>query len=406
MRSLKEIFIIGRGPSSSHTMGPSFACKEILEKYPHADKIDVTLYGSLALTGKGHLTDYAIDLELKGVDHTITFDYTTPVEHPNTMDFYIHQGKKKIIKERVISIGGGSIVTSSTIIDEDKKVYPHHNLNDILKYCKKEKITLLDYVFKFEGHDILSYLYDIYDAIEASRSRGIEAKGELPGELHVQRKARKMYLNMRKTKNGMTNIHMNMAVTSFAVAEENASGGIIVIAPTCGSAGVLPGAITYLKMKEYSRKEIVKGLAIAGLIGIIAKTNASVSGAEAGCQAEIGVACAMSAAMVAQVQGLSDNDIAQAAEIAMEHSLGLTCDPVGGYVQIPCIERCAIFALKAVNAATLAKLIPSSDSLVSFDDSIKTMYQTGKDLHPGYRETSIAGLAKLIKLSSDKIDLD
>ena len=206
-----------------------------------------------------------------------------------------------------------------------------------------------------------------------------------------------MYLNMRETKGGKNNIYMNVAISSFAVAEENASGGIIVIAPTCGSAGVLPGAITYLKMQNYSRRDIVDGLCVAGLIGIIAKTNASISGAECGCQAEIGVACAMSAAMIASVLKYDIDDIAQAAEIAMEHSLGLTCDPVEGYVQIPCIERCAIYAMKAIDAATLAKIIPSKDSKVSFDTSLKTMYQTGKDLQEGYRETGKSGLAKTFK---------
>ena len=233
--------------------------------------------------------------------------------------------------------------------------------------------------------------------MEASRANGISKTGELPGDLHVQRKARQMYLNMRASRDGKKNVLMNVAISSFAVAEENASGGIIVLAPTCGSAGVLPGAITYLKMQNYSRKDIVEGLCVAGLIGIIVKTNASVSGAECGCQAEIGVACAMSAAMIASVMGYDIDTIAQAAEIAMEHSLGLTCDPVDGYVQIPCIERCAVFAMKAINAATMAKIIPSSQSKVNFDVSVRTMYETGKDLNEGYRETSISGLARILK---------
>lgn len=398
MRSLKEIFIIGRGPSSSHTMGPSFGAQYILNKYKDIKKIDVILYGSLALTGRGHLTDYALNIELKDFDHTITFDTSTHTEHPNTIDFFITKLDNSKIKERVISIGGGSIITSDTIKEFEKNdIYPHHYLSDIISYCKNNNIDLLEYILNNEDKDILPYLSSVYDEIEACRSRGIEAKGFLPGPLQVPRKARKMYLNMRKMKDGKTNIHMNMAISSFAVAEENAAGGIVCIAPTCGSAGVLPGAITYLRMKNYSKKQIVKGLAIAGLIGIISKTNASVSGAECGCQAEIGVACAMSAAMVAYVQGLPIDKIAQASEIAMEHSLGLTCDPVDGYVQIPCIERCAMFALKAVNAATLAKLIPASDSKVSFDISIQTMYKTGKDLEEGYRETSVKGLAELIK---------
>lgn len=402
MRSIKEIYLIGHGPSSSHTMGPGFAIDYIKNKYPNMAKVDVILYGSLALTGKGHLTDYVIDLELGDIPHFINFDYKSKVEHPNTMDFLITDRSGVLYKERIISIGGGTILTSDSPLKEINNVYPHRYLSDILNYCHENDLTLYDYVIKHEDNDILDYLAHVYDAMEASRSRGIEAKGELPGSLHVKRKAREMYLNMREAKDGKTNIHMNMAISSFAVAEENAGGGIVCIAPTCGSAGVLPGVITYLKMKNYSRKQIIKGLAVAGLIGIIAKTNGSVSGAECGCQAEIGVACAMGAAMVAFTQGLSGDNIAQASEIAMEHSLGLTCDPVEGYVQIPCIERCAMFALKAVNAATLAKLIPSDIAKVTFDQSIQTMYQTGKDLKQGYRETSLSGLAKLIKAKSGK----
>lgn len=398
MRSIKEIFIIGHGPSSSHTMGPAFACDYILKKYKDDIKsIKITLYGSLALTGKGHLTDYIIDKKMNDIPHQIIFDYEKCFPHPNTLVFSITKNNDEIIEETIASIGGGTIVIDNQVIGEYKDIYSHHNLSDIVDYCKKENISLIDYVKRFEGNDITSYLEDVYDTIEESRNNGIRHNGELPGNLHVHRKARQMYLNMRETKGGKNNIYMNVAISSFAVAEENASGGIIVIAPTCGSAGVLPGAITYLKMQNYSRRDIVDGLCVAGLIGIIAKTNASISGAECGCQAEIGVACAMSAAMIASVLKYDIDDIAQAAEIAMEHSLGLTCDPVEGYVQIPCIERCAIYAMKAIDAATLAKIIPSKDSKVSFDTSLKTMYQTGKDLQEGYRETGKSGLAKTFK---------
>ena len=397
MRSLKEIFVIGHGPSSSHTMGPAFACDYILQKYKDIKNIDIILFGSLALTGKGHLTDYIINMKLKDVPHSILFDDKTTVAHPNTIRFIITLNNNEKVEETILSIGGGTIVVDNEVIGMKEDVYPHHTLTDIVNYCKQENISLVDYVQKYEDKDILSYLGDVYDAIEASRTNGIKATGELPGTLHVQRKARQMYLNMRASRHGKNNILMNVAISSFAVAEENAAGGIIVIAPTCGSAGVLPGAITYLKMQNYGRKEIINGLCVAGLIGIIVKTNASVSGAECGCQAEIGVACAMSAAMIATVSGYNIDNIAQAAEIAMEHSLGLTCDPVDGYVQIPCIERCAIFALKAINATTLAKIIPSTESKVTFDQSVQTMYSTGKDLNEGYRETGLSGLGKTLK---------
>ena len=397
MRSIKEIFVIGHGPSSSHTMGPAFACEYILKKYPNAKFINVTLYGSLALTGKGHLTDYIINLKLKSVPHVINFNNYTHTKHPNTIRFVVENNDNKTYRENVISIGGGTILTKDHPFSESLERYPHHKLSEILKYCEEEKLSLVDYVLRFEDKDIKEYIENVYKAMEECRERGINATGELPGELHVPRKAHVMYEAAQGIKDGNKNIHMNMAITSFAVAEENASGGVVVIAPTCGSAGVIPGVITYCKMKEMSHENIINGLLVAGLFGILAKTNASVSGAECGCQAEIGVACSMGAALVGTAQGFSNNDVAQSAEIALEHSLGLTCDPVCGYVQIPCIERCAMFALKAVNAATLAKLIPASESKVSYDDILKTMYQTGKDLQSGYRETSAAGLAKFVK---------
>ena len=397
MRSIREIFVIGHGPSSSHTMGPAFACEYILKKYPNPKFINVTLFGSLALTGKGHLTDYIIDLKLKSVPHVIQFNNTTKTKHPNTMKFVVETTDGKTFKETVISVGGGTILTKDKPLEEEKSVYPHHKLSEILKYCEEEKISLVDYVLRFENPDIRQYMEKVYVAMYECRERGIYTRGELPGILRVQRKAPMMYDAAKKIENGTQNIHMMMAISSFAVAEENAAGGIVVIAPTCGSAGVIPGVITYCEMKGMRHEDIINGLLVAGLFGIIAKTNASVSGAEAGCQAEIGVACSMGAALVGVAQHFDNENTAQSAEIALEHSLGLTCDPVCGYVQIPCIERCAMFALKAVNAATLAKLIPSNKAKVSYDDILKTMYQTGKDLQSGYRETSVAGLAKVVK---------
>ncbi len=394
MRSIKEIFLIGHGPSSSHTMGPSFAVNYILEKYPSPSFIKCILYGSLASTGKGHLTDYVIDLKLKDIPHEIIFDYKSRVRHPNTMEFIITDEKGKNHREPIISIGGGTIITKGKSFNKIKETYPHQSLKDILQYCQNKQISLKEYVLQFEDEDIISYLTDIYDAMEKSVQRGISASGELPGNLHVKRKAKTMYLNMRNSKEGKDNMAMNAAIASFAVAEENAAGGIIVIAPTCGSAGVVPGVISYLKRKNYSKKDIISGLLVAGLIGILCKTNGSISGAEAGCQAEIGVACAMSAALITTVEGYDNQIIAQAAEIALEHSLGLTCDPVDGYVQIPCIERCAIYAVKAISSANLAYILPVNDAKVDFDTIVKTMYQTGRDIPRGYRETSFAGLAK------------
>ena len=310
---------------------------------------------------------------------------------------FIVETEEGQFKENVVSVGGGTILTKDNPFGKPEEIYPHKHLKEIIKYCEEEKISLVEYVERFEGKGIRDYIEKVYQAMNDCKERGIAAEGELPGSLHVQRKAHTMYESAKSIKDGTKNIHMMMAISSFAVAEENAAGGILVIAPTCGSAGVIPGVITYCEMKEMGHDNIINGLLVAGLFGIIAKTNASVSGAECGCQAEIGVACAMGAALVGTALNFNNNNIAQCAEIALEHSLGLTCDPVCGYVQIPCIERCAMFALKAVNAATLAKLIPASVAKVTYDDILKTMYQTGKDLQSGYRETSAEGLARFVK---------
>ena len=397
LRSIKEIFSIGHGPSSSHTMGPHFACDYILKKYKDINYIKVTLYGSLALTGKGHLTDYIIDLSLKEIPHEIVFDCKTVTEHPNTMTFEVNT-KSGRFTENVISIGGGSIVTVDNLIDtKNKEIYPHQYMTDILNYCLKNNISLFEYVEKHEDKDTFEYFKNVLKVMDESYQRGLNATGYLPGTLKVRRKAKEMYEAMKNTSLGENDEDMNVAVASFAVAEENASGGIIATAPTCGSAGVIPGCIKYLRMKNVSDENIIKGLMVAGLFGIICKMNASISGAECGCQAEIGVACSMGAAMIAYCFGKSTIDIVQSAEIALEHSLGLTCDPVDGYVQIPCIERCALFAIKSINAVKLAVIIPDDDIHVSYDDSVKTMYKTGLDMNAKYKETSLGGLAEIIK---------
>jgi len=398
LRSIKEIFITGHGPSSSHTMGPYFASQYILKKYQGLKHVEVTLYGSLALTGKGHLTDYIIDVAFKDVPHKIIFNKKTKTKHPNTMTFKVVDSLGKEHLENVISIGGGSIVTVDNINEIGaKNIYPHTHMSEIMKYCTSHDMSFYDYVVAHEGKDIYSYFKDVLKVMDEAYERGLKAEGYLPGKLRVKRKAKAMYEAMEDTTLGVNDVAMNVAIASFAVAEENASGGIIVTAPTCGSAGVLPGCIKYLRMKKVSDENIIKGLAVAGLFGIVCKMNASVSGAECGCQAEIGVACSMGAAMIAFCFGKEIADIVQAAEIALEHSLGLTCDPVDGYVQIPCIERCAIYAIKAINAVKLAIVIPNDDIHVSYDDSIRTMYQTGLDMNKKYKETSLGGLAEFIK---------
>ena len=396
MQSIKGVFYIGHGPSSSHTIGPHNAVRYILNKYPEAEFIKVKLCGSLASTGKGHLTDYIIDKYLGEVKHHITFDTRKRVKHPNTMLFEIALPNKEVKKETIVSIGGGVITVNGEKKQDGNDLYPHHTLSEIMTYARDYGYSLWEYVLYHEGEEILSYIDEIYKAIKQSIQNGITAEGELPGELHVKRKAKLMYQNMLK-EHKEDDIQTNVAIASFAASEENAAGGVIVVAPTCGSAGVIPGVVKYLEMKKVPYEDIRKGFLVAGLIGLLAKTNASISGAEAGCQAEIGVACSMGAAMIATALGYDYKRIAQSAEVALEHSLGLTCDPVKGYVQIPCIERCAIFALKAINAASIVGIMPIETAKVTFDESLLTMYLTGKDLHAGYRETAKKGLSKVIK---------
>ena len=396
MQSIKEVFYVGYGPSSSHTIGPYNATKYILNKYNNIKDIKVTLFGSLASTGKGHLTDYIIDKFLKDIPHIISFNSRKRVKHPNTMLFELtlEDGVKK--KETIISVGGGVIKVQGQKKSKEKELYPHQTLSEILDYCKKYGYSLSEYVLYHEGEEVLTYFDNIYQTIKASIKKGLETEGVLPGSLKVKRKAKSMYENML-AEHKENDISTNVAVASFAASEENASGGMIVVAPTCGSAGVIPGVIKYLEMKKVPYEQIRQGFLVAGLIGMLAKTNASIYGAEAGCQAEIGVACAMGASLIATALGFDNYQIAQSAEVALEHSLGLTCDPVQGYVQIPCIERCAMFALKAINAVDIVSLLPKESNKITFDESLMTMYLTGKDLHAGYRETAKKGLAKVIK---------
>ena len=397
LRSIKEIFVIGHGPSSSHTMGPYFASQHILKKYKDIEKVEVTLFGSLALTGKGHLTDEIISLAFKDVPHQIFFDYKTVKDHPNTMTFKVFSNGK-VFSEDVLSIGGGSIVTEDNkdeLVQEE--IYPHTHMKEIQQYIEENHLSFYDYVKKFEGEEIEKYMVSVLKTMDDAIARGLKADGYLPGSLKVKRKAKKMLNEMGTISLGINDVPMNVAIISFAVAEENASGGLIVTAPTCGSAGVIPGCIRYLRMKHVEEAEIIKGLMVAGLFGQVCKTNATVSGARAGCQAEIGVACSMGAAMISYCFKRGIVDIIQSAEIALEHSLGLTCDPVEGYVQIPCIERCALYAIKAIDSVKLAMVIPDDDIHVSYDDSIQTMYNTGLDMNQKYKETSLGGLAATIK---------
>lgn len=393
MESIKEIYNIGSGPSSSHTMGPEKASIYIKNKY-NADYYKVILYGSLALTGKGHLTDYIIKKTLINCD--VLFDINTKKEHPNTMEFYIYKDNNLINKEIILSIGGSKIKLENELEEPLKPIYPHNTLTKIINYCKKNKLTLQDYVYKYEDNDIKIFLNNIYKEMLDSIKRGLRNKGYLPGQLKIKRKAYRFSKSNIESEPLISKERRKISAYAYAVSEENASGGRIVTAPTCGSAGILPAVLKYFQdFKNFSNDKIIDALAVSGLIGNIIKTNATISGAVAGCQAEVGSACAMAAAAHATLFDYPLKKVEYASEIAMEHHLGLTCDPVLGYVQIPCIERNAAGALRAVDSSTLAYF--SSKQRISFDKVVETMYETGKDMQEAYKETSLSGLAKHFK---------
>lgn len=393
MKSLKELYQIGSGPSSSHTMAPEKIAKIFKKEYPGAT-FKVHLYGSLARTGKGHGTDTVLKKVL-GQDTEIIFDYDkTDIPHPNTLDTEVFMDGKRIACRRAFSLGGGAYRIEGEAEDAAPQVYPHRSFAEIKEYCIKNDIRLSEYVFRVEP-DIRDYLDTIWDTMVAAIKRGLSAEGVLPGGLGLQRKARFLYSQRHIDESPETRENRMVCSYAFAVAEENAAGGTIVTAPTCGSSGVLPAVLYYVqKTRNVTKDAILRGLAVAGLIGNIIKTNASVSGAECGCQAEIGSACAMAAGGLAEIFELGYDQIEYATEISIEHHLGLTCDPVDGLVQIPCIERNAVAAMRALNALSLADFLFSTRK-VSLDTIIEVMYETGKDLSSRYRETSEAGMAKL-----------
>ena len=391
MKSLKDLYRIGAGPSSSHTMGPEKICRIFLNDNENADSFKAVLFGSLAKTGKGHGTDAVIEKVFSGRKFDVCFDEETPAEFPNAMDLYaFYDGRA--VKRRAFSLGGGAIAFDKPVSDE-KDVYKLNTFREIAERQKRRGMRLYEYAYETES-GIYDYLAECLRAMFLSIEEGIAASGVLPGGLGVERKA-KILFNARSIgePEGVKEDRL-ISAYAFAVSEQNASGGKIVTAPTCGSCGVVPAVLKYAKEKHgFSERELVNALATAGLIGDIIKQNASISGAECGCQAEIGSACAMASAALAELYGLSIDKIEYASEISIEHHLGLTCDPVCGLVQIPCIERNAVAAMRAINAVSLSNFL-SDTRKVSFDTIVETMYQTGKDLNLGYRETSINGLAK------------
>ncbi|MFH1378360.1 MAG: L-serine ammonia-lyase [Planctomycetota bacterium] len=394
MRTIRDIYRIGAGPSSSHTMGPKRAAQEFKRDFPSAARFDVTLYGSLSATGRGHLTDVAIQAALSPIPSRIEFNPAFLPQHPNGMDFTALDSDGHIIgTKRAYSIGGGALTTDDATAAA-QSVYPHRSMTDILAWCRTYGKTLWEYVFQHESGSIQDYLTDVWKTMKTAIERGLDAEGVLPGVLNLPRKA---YTYRLKTKQcaGYLKHTTRIFALALATAEENASGGEVVTAPTCGSSGVLPSVIQYLEETEdVSLPRILRALATAGIIGNLAKTNASISGAEVGCQGEIGVACAMAAGAAAQLLGATPAQIEYAAEMGLEHHLGLTCDPVAGLVQVPCIERNAMAATRAMDCAAYA-LQSDGHHRISFDQVVDTMYRTGKDLRESYRETATGGLASI-----------
>jgi L-serine dehydratase len=395
MESIREIYKTGNGPSSSHTMGPKFAAGKFRIENPEAAKFRVTLYGSLAATGKGHLTDKAITDVLKpaSVDF-IWKPETVLATHPNAMLFEAFpENGTPVSSRRYYSIGGGTIISDDEKI-EAMSVYRHIKMTEILKWCSESGQPVWKYVVDSEGIQILQYLGEAWKTMKETLERGLNTEGVLPGELRLERKARSFYYKAKRNDPAAQKTGF-LSAYALAVAEENAAGGIVVTAPTCGSCGVIPAVLKSLQeIYNFSDDDILKALATAGLFGNIIKTNASISGAEVGCQGEIGAACAMSAAAAAQLLGGSAFQIEYAAEMGMEHHLGLTCDPVMGLVQIPCIERNAFAAARAMTCAEYA-LLSDGRHRISFDEVVETMRLTGHDLKSSYRETSMGGLARL-----------
>ena len=394
MQSVKEIYKTGLGPSSSHTMGPAFAAQQFLTENPTADKISVRLCGSLAKTGKGHGTDRALK-EILGEKCEVIFDTETEnLPHPNTMVFSAFKGDALLNEKTFLSVGGGEITALGADPALKPTVYEHKSFTEIADYCKSRNLRLSDYVFAREDKDFKIFLLDVWKTMCSAIMAGLSKSGTLPGGLNVERKAQHLYNQKHIDESPQTRENRLVCAYAFAVSEENADCGTIVTAPTCGACGVVPAVLKYMQEKNsFSDDDIIRALAVAGLVGNLVKTNASISGAQCGCQAEVGTACSMAAAALCELFGMGIDQIEYAAEISLEHHLGLTCDPICGLVQIPCIERNAVAAMRAINALSLANFL-SDSRMIAFDTVVKTMYQTGLDLSRIYRETAEGGLAK------------
>ena len=395
MESIKKIYRIGQGPSSSHTMAPRKAAEQFKARTPQAASYRVTLYGSLAATGKGHFTDQAIINVMQPLEVELLWKPETFLPfHNNAMLFEaLDAGGTVIDKWQIYSVGGGNLADENTHFTQEH-LYEHNTMTDILKYIERHGLTYWEYVVNHEGEDIWDFLNERWKIMQDTVEQGLQNEGVIPGGLCLKRKAATYYVKARSYKPSLQGRCLVMAY-ALATAEENAAGGLIVTAPTCGSSGVLPAVLYHLKNNhDFTDKAILKAMATAALFANVIKTNASISGAEVGCQGEIGSASAMAAAAANQIFGGSPQQIEYAAEIALEHNLGLTCDPICGLVQIPCIERNAFAALRALEA-NLYSMLSDGKHIISFDKVVYTMNLTGKDLPSLYKETAEGGLALL-----------
>lgn len=398
MQSIREIYKIGYGPSSSHTMGPSRAAERFAGRNPGASRFEATLYGSLAATGRGHLTDRAILDKLQRVAPAaiVWRPDVVPDFHTNGMEFRAYDGKGSVTDTMsAYSVGGGDLVVEGEQPQERRDIYDMTTIRDIQRWCEQTGRTYWEYVEKVEGPGIWDYLAQVWTVMKAAVERGIEAEGVLPGGLGVRRKAVSYYMHAGGYAASLKSRGLVYAY-ALAVSEENAAGGEVVTAPTCGSCGIVPAVLYHLyTSKNFSERRVLRALATAGLFGNVVKENASISGAEVGCQGEVGVACAMAAAAASQLFGGTPAQIEYSAEMGLEHHLGLTCDPVCGLVQIPCIERNAYAAARALDA-NLYAAFSDGRHRVNFDRIVEVMRETGHDIPPIYKETAQGGLARVV----------
>lgn len=391
MESLKELYRIGPGPSSSHTLGVRNACLYYINKYDK-DEYTVTLYGSLALTGRGHMSDKIIEDTFKPKKVTIIFKNESYDENPNTMVFEEGTSDELVI----YSTGGGAIKVKGVESIVDSNVYPHNSLNSINEFCLHNDLDYAGYTYCFEPN-IKEYLLEVAKQMIAEIDNGLASSGDLPGPLKLKRVAASLNNEAKKCSDETIKEKLFLSSYAYAALEENACGKIVVTAPTLGSCGVLSSILYKYYKKGFELSDLADALAVAGLFGNLIKTNASISGAVGGCQAEIGSATAMASAFASYLEKLPAKSIEYAAEIAIEHNLGLTCDPVGGYVQVPCIERNGIGALRAIDSMLYAKYLSHiKDNIVSFDMIVETMKYTGQKIAMELKETSLGGLAEVV----------